>query len=303
MCDGATIFRDGRKVASHDTLEGVSRDTLVREMVGREITDIWGYRPRPAGEVRLEVRNIEGAKLVVADQLLGARRRDRRLPSVWSRGPLRADAPRLRADSKKGGEVLLDGRPIKIARTGDAIRQGIVLCPEDRKEEGIIAIALGLGEHQHQLPAPLLARGPVPRPQARGADRRRLHPAAQDQDAEPAPAHPLPVGRQPAEGDPLGAWLAEPELKVVILDEPTRGIDVGAKHEIYNVIYELAERGCAIVMISSELPEVLGVSDRIIAMKQGRIAGELTRAQANEASVLDLALPSGHPKKTQAVAA
>ena len=89
----------------------------------------------------------------------------------------------------------------------------------------------------------------------------------------------------------LSRWLAEPELKVVILDEPTRGIDVGAKHEIYNVIYQLAERGCAIVMISSELPEVLGVSDRIVVMRQGRIAGELPRANATEKSVLNLALP------------
>jgi L-arabinose transport system ATP-binding protein len=77
----------------------------------------------------------------------------------------------------------------------------------------------------------------------------------------------------------------------VILDEPTRGIDVGAKHEIYNVIYQLAERGCAIVMISSELPEVLGVSDRIVVMRQGRISGELPRSKANEQAVLSLALP------------
>ena len=78
---------------------------------------------------------------------------------------------------------------------------------------------------------------------------------------------------------------------MVILDEPTRGIDVGAKHEIYNVIYQLAERGCAIVMISSELPEVLGVSDRIVVMRQGRISGELPRKDATEQSVLSLALP------------
>ncbi len=78
---------------------------------------------------------------------------------------------------------------------------------------------------------------------------------------------------------------------MVILDEPTRGIDVGAKHEIYNVIYQLAERGCAIVMISSELPEVLGVSDRIVVMRQGRISGELSRKEATEQTVLSLALP------------
>jgi L-arabinose transport system ATP-binding protein len=91
----------------------------------------------------------------------------------------------------------------------------------------------------------------------------------------------------------LSRWLAEPDLKVVILDEPTRGIDVGAKHEIYNVIYELAERGCAVVMVSSELPEVLGVSDRIVVMREGRISGELARSEANEPALLELALPQG----------
>jgi len=80
----------------------------------------------------------------------------------------------------------------------------------------------------------------------------------------------------------LARWLAEPDLRVVILDEPTRGIDVGAKHEIYNVIYQLARRGCAIVVISSELPEVLGVSDRVIVMRERRIANELDRDAASE---------------------
>ncbi|CAB3777377.1 L-arabinose ABC transporter ATP-binding protein AraG [Pararobbsia alpina] len=302
LCNGATIFRDGRKVASHDTLEGVSRDTLVREMVGREISDIWGYRPRKAGEVRLEVRNIEGKKL--AEPTSFSVRSGEILGFFGLVGAGRSELMRLiyGADSKKGGEVLLDGKPIKISRTGDAIRQGIVLCPEDRKEEGIIAIAsvsenINISCRRHSLRAGLFLDH---KKEAQTADafiqRLKIKTPSRRQRIRF-----LSGGNQ--QKAILSRWLAEPDLKVVILDEPTRGIDVGAKHEIYNVIYELAERGCAIVMISSELPEVLGVSDRIIAMKQGRIAGELTRAQASEASVLDLALPSGHPKKTQPVAA
>ena len=90
---------------------------------------------------------------------------------------------------------------------------------------------------------------------------------------------------------------------MVILDEPTRGIDVGAKHEIYNVIYQLAERGCAIVMISSELPEALGVSDRIVVMRQGRISGELSRKEATEQTVLSLALRrKARPRCTETAA-
>ena len=89
----------------------------------------------------------------------------------------------------------------------------------------------------------------------------------------------------------LARWLAEPGLKVLILDEPTRGIDVGAKNEIYRIIHEVAERGCCVVVVSSELPEVLGIADRLIVMRDGRISGELTRAQANETEALRLALP------------
>jgi L-arabinose transport system ATP-binding protein len=89
----------------------------------------------------------------------------------------------------------------------------------------------------------------------------------------------------------LARWLAEQNMRVLIIDEPTRGIDVGAKNEVYSVLYELAERGMAIVMVSSELPEVMGVADRILVMRQGRIVGELSRAEASEAKILELALP------------
>ena len=303
LCNGATIFRDGRRVASHSSLEGVTRDQLVHEMVGREISDIWGYRPRPAGEVRLEVRNMEGSKLVEPTSF--SVRAGEIVGFFGLVGAGRSELMRLvyGADNKEAGEVILDGKPLKIKRTSDAIRAGIVLCPEDRKEEGIVAIAsvsenINISCRRHYLRGGLFldrkreaqtADTFIQRLKIKTPNRRQL-------------IRFLSGGNQ--QKAILSRWLAEPDIKVVILDEPTRGIDVGAKHEIYNVIYELAERGCAIVMISSELPEVLGVSDRVIAMKQGRIAGELPRAQANEASVLDLALPSGHPKKQQqAVAA
>jgi len=291
LCDACTIFRDGRKVASHPSLDGVGRETLVSEMVGRHINDIYNYSPRPAGALRLEVDRIEGRALkepasfaVRAGEILGV---------FGLVGAGRSELMRLvyGADKKQSGEIRVDGAALKIRRTGDAIRAGIVLCPEDRKEEGIIALAsvaenINISCRRNFLRAGLflnhkreastadafIARLKIKTPSRR--QRIRLLSGGNQQKAI------------------LSRWLAEPDLKVVILDEPTRGIDVGAKHEIYNVIYELAARGCAIVMVSSELPEVLGVSDRVIVMRQGRIAGELARAQANEQSVLGLALPS-----------
>ncbi len=178
---------------------------------------------------------------------------------------------------------MLDGKPIKVRSAGEAIRHGIVLCPEDRKEEGIVAMAtvsenINISCRRHYLRAGLFLDR---KKEAETADRfiklLKIKTPSRRQKIRF-----LSGGNQ--QKAILSRWLAEPDLKVVILDEPTRGIDVGAKHEIYNVIYQLAERGCAIVMISSELPEVLGVSDRIVVMRQGRISGELPRSEANGTS-------------------
>ncbi|CAH2912671.1 MAG: L-arabinose ABC transporter, ATP-binding protein AraG [uncultured Paraburkholderia sp.] len=258
LCDACTIFRDGRKVAWHATLEGVSRDTIVSEMVGREISDIYNYSPRPLGEVRFAAKAIEGHAL--SQPASFEVRRGEILGFFGLVGAGRSELMHLvyGTEHKKGGELLLDGKPIRVKSAGEAIRHGIVLCPEDRKEEA---------ETADRFIKLLKIKTPSRRQKIRF----------------------LSGGNQ--QKAILSRWLAEPDLTVVILDEPTRGIDVGAKHEIYNVIYQLAERGCAIVMISSELPEVLGVSDRIVVMRQGRISGELARKDATEQAVLSLALP------------
>ncbi|SAL39067.1 L-arabinose ABC transporter ATP-binding protein AraG [Caballeronia concitans] len=290
LCDACTIFRDGRKIASHTRLAEVPRDTLVQEMVGREISDIYNYRARPLGDVRFAVKNLQGDALS-APANFGVRRGE----IVGFFGLVGAGRSELMhlvygADKKKDGTIQLDGQPIKVRSTGEAIRHGIVLCPEDRKEEGIVAMAtvaenINISCRRHYLRAGLFLDR---KKEAQTADRfiqllKIKTPSRRQR------IRFLSGGNQ--QKAILSRWLAEPDLKVVILDEPTRGIDVGAKHEIYNVIYQLAERGCAIVMISSELPEVLGVSDRIVVMRQGRIAGELPRGQASEQSVLSLALP------------
>jgi L-arabinose transport system ATP-binding protein len=290
LCDACTIFRDGRKIASHHALADVPRDTLVQEMVGREISDIYNYRSRPLGDVRFSVKNVQGDALS-APASFDVKRGE----IVGFFGLVGAGRSELMhlvygADKKKGGDIELDGQPIKVRSTGEAIRHGIVLCPEDRKEEGIVAMAtvaenINISCRRHYLRGGLFLDR---KKEAQTADRfiqllKIKTPSRRQR------IRFLSGGNQ--QKAILSRWLAEPDLKVVILDEPTRGIDVGAKHEIYNVIYQLAERGCAIVMISSELPEVLGVSDRVVVMRQGRIAGELPRGQASEQSVLSLALP------------
>jgi L-arabinose transport system ATP-binding protein len=296
LCDACTIFRDGRKVASHDTLDGVKRETLVAEMVGREISDIYSYAPREHGDVRFSARNVEGRPLaepasfdVRAGEIVGF---------FGLVGAGRSELMQLIYGARKrhAGEILLDGKPVRVKSASDAIRHGIVLCPEDRKEQGIVAMAsvsenINISCRRHFLRAGMFLDR---RKEAQTADRfiklLKIRTPSRRQKIRF-----LSGGNQ--QKAILSRWLAEPDLKVVILDEPTRGIDVGAKHEIYNVIYQLAARGCAIVMVSSELPEVLGVSDRIVVMREGRISGELPRSAASEHAVLDLALPQRSREK------
>jgi L-arabinose transport system ATP-binding protein len=290
LCDACTIFRDGRKIASHLSLAEVPRETLVQEMVGREISDIYNYRARRLGEVRFSVKDVQGDALSAP-----ANFEVKRGEIVGFFGLVGAGRSELMhlvygADKKKGGTITLDGDAIRVRSTGEAIRHGIVLCPEDRKEEGIVAMAtvaenINISCRRHYLRGGLfLDRKKEAQTAERFIQLLKIKTPSRKQRIRF-----LSGGNQ--QKAILSRWLAEPDLKVVILDEPTRGIDVGAKHEIYNVIYQLAERGCAIVMISSELPEVLGVSDRIVVMRQGRIAGELPRGEASEQAVLGLALP------------
>jgi L-arabinose transport system ATP-binding protein len=291
LCDAATIFRDGRTVVSHQTLLGVTREQVVSEMVGREIKDIYDYRPRTLGELRLDVQVIKGRKLPRPASL--SVRQGEILGVFGLVGAGRSELMRLiyGADKKRGGQVILDGVPLKIHRPSDAIRNGIVLCPEDRKEEGIVPIRsvsenINISCRRGYIRWGLFVDS---QREAKTADtfittlrirtphRRQL-------------IRFLSGGNQ--QKTILARWLAEFDLKVVILDEPTRGIDVGAKNEIYQIIYQLAERGCAVIVVSSELPEVLGVSDRILVMRDGQISGELVREEANEQKVLGLALPA-----------
>lgn len=295
LCDAATIFRDGRKVADYPSLEGVSRDELVGRMVGREIRDIFGYRPRPLGETRLEVRELSGAH--VPEPLSFHVRAGEIVGFFGLVGAKRSETMRLiyGADRRHGGEIRIDGMPLRGDDIRASIRAGLMFCPEDRKEDGIIgcrsvAENINISCRRHHLHAGLFVND---RQEAKVADNfiERLRIKTPDRHRE---IRLLSGGNQ--QKAILSRWLAEENLRVLIVDEPTRGIDVGAKNEIYQVLYELAERGAAIVVVSSELPEVLGVADRVLVMCGGRITGEFSRGEADEQRVLARALPEGAPR-------
>ena len=188
---------------------------------------------------------------------------------------------------KKSGQIILDGQEITIRNPSEAIAKGIGFAPEDRKQEGLI-LKRSVLENASMAILKRLSRFHFIRKRleretmGQYVDRLRVQTPSLDQEAGK-----LSGGHQ--QKVVLARWLAV-RPKVLILDEPTRGIDVGAKAEIYQLIDELANEGLGIILISSEMPEILGLADRVYVMQNGRITGELSREEATEASVLELAM-------------
>ncbi|MDR7332907.1 L-arabinose ABC transporter ATP-binding protein AraG [Roseateles asaccharophilus] len=292
LCDACTIFRDGRKIVTHDVMAEVPRDRLISDMVGREVKDIYDYRARQHGPVRLEARGLRSDRL--PEPLSFAMRGGEVLGFFGLVGAGRSELMRLLygADHRRGGEVLLDGKTVRATSPADAIAAGIVLCPEDRKEQGILAHSsvaenINISCRRHDLSVGVFLRHGQEQQRADDFIKKlRIKTPHREQEIRL-----LSGGNQ--QKVILARWLAEPGLKVLILDEPTRGIDVGAKNEIYKIIHDVAASGCCVIVISSELPEVLGIADRLIVMRDGRISGELDRADASETAALALALPDG----------
>jgi L-arabinose transport system ATP-binding protein len=184
----------------------------------------------------------------------------------------------------------VDGQPVTIESPGDAIRAGILLCPEDRKKDGIVPIRsvmenINISARRNTAWMRFLIDERWERANAEekvrqlGVKTPSLHQLLRN----------LSGGNQ--QKVILARWLSE-QIKVILLDEPTRGIDVGAKSEIYSIIYKLAEQGIGVIVVSSDLPEVLGVSDRVLVMQEGRINAILSRNEATPERTLALALPS-----------
>ncbi|MGR4854487.1 sugar ABC transporter ATP-binding protein [Streptomyces sp. LARHCF252] len=279
-----TVLKDGRAVATLDTAD-TSADQLVRHMVGRELSSYYPDRAKPQelGPVRLTARGGGNRKLRGIDLRL-------RAGEVLGVGGLQGSGRSALARALFGaapfstGQVTVDGAPVRLRSPRAAMRAGIAYVSEDRKGEGIVA-------GQSVLDNALLA-GRAVRPGwvGRGARTARvrellaaveLRAAGEDQEIRF-----LSGGNQ--QKVVLARWLALAP-RILLFDEPTRGIDVGAKSAIHDLVRRLARDGAAVLMVSSELPELLGMSDRIIVMRDGRIAGELP-AGAPEEDVVALAV-------------
>jgi L-arabinose transport system ATP-binding protein len=288
LCDHITILRDGKHVETAE-LKSLTRDTVVQRMVGRKLADIYNYTPRPQGEGGLVVEGLLGPGL--AEPCTFSAKAGEILGFFGLVGAGRTELLRLiyGAAAKTAGRVSLHGQPLEGESPREAIEAGIVLCPEDRKKEGIVAVRsvlenINLSARRRKAKAGGLINEPWERANARERiEQLRVRtPSARES------IRNLSGGNQ--QKVILGRWLSE-TVKVILLDEPTRGIDVGAKSEIYTIMQDLARAGVCVLMVSSELPEVMGVADQIVVMRQGRIAAMVDRADATEEKLLRLALP------------
>ena len=290
LCDAATVLRDGRHVRTWDSTDGVTHDVIVTAMVGRSLEDVYGYSPRPRGGVALRVEGLIGPGVAEPVTLEVARGEIVGLFGLVGAGRTELLKLIYGATAKARGRVEVCGRPVEIRAPRDAIRAGLLFCPEDRRREGIFPLRsvlenVNISVRRHAPWGGFLIHDRWERANAeKYIDRLGVR--------TPWPGQLI---RNLSGGNQqkviLARWLSEGRVNAMLLDEPTRGIDVGAKSEIYSIIYDLARAGAGVLLVSSDLPEVLGVSDRLVVMRQGRMAGEVPRESATQEAVMRLALP------------
>ena len=289
ICNAVTVFKDGRYVRTFEQMSELTHDQLVTCMVGRDIQDIYDYRLREHGALALKVDRLIGPGL---RQPVSFEVRKGEIVGLFGLvGAGRTELLRLLSGLARhsAGQIELEGEPLTLRSPRDAINAGVLLCPEDRKKEGIIPLAsvaenINISARSTHSTLGWVLRGKWERDNA-DKQIRALNVKT------PTAAQKimfLSGGNQ--QKAILGRWLSMP-MKVLLLDEPTRGIDIGAKAEIYQIIHSLAASGIAVIVVSSDLMEVMGISDRILVLCEGALSGELPRALANESSLLQMALP------------
>jgi ABC-type sugar transport system ATPase subunit len=289
LADRIAVLRDGRLVQVRDAA-GTSEGELMRLMVGRDVSSVFRHGDHRRARPRLEVEGLSTEFLhdvsfsIDAGEVLG-------VAGLVGAGRSELAKAIFGAAPWTSGRMRVDGAKLHPRHPRDAIRAGVGYAPEDRKSEALV-LQRSVAENVSLALLPRIRRFRFVRSRAErrkvAALARRLDIRTPSLDQEIAK---LSGGNQ--QKAVLARWLALGP-RVLLLDEPTRGIDVGAKAEIYSLIDELSAEGLAVLFISSELPELLGVSDRILVMRDGRVSGMLARSEANEERIIELAM-AGEP--------
>ena len=289
LADYITVLRDGRVVKS-DSADKMDIPQIVRYMVGRELTDLFPGRNVKLGEVSVKVENLSSAQHIMdisfdirAGEIVG-------MAGLVGAGRTEVAEAIFGVEPKITGRIVIDDNEITIKRPADAINNGIALLTEDRKRTGLC------------LQLPCSWNITLPNLKAIGMDK-VISPNKENKIADEtanrigikwlgpqSPAESLSGGNQ--QKVLIARWLLA-KSKFMIFDEPTRGIDVGAKKEVYSLLNQLAEQGKAILFISSELPELFGIADRILVMRRGRLVGNLKKSETTQEAVMHLAAVEG----------
>ncbi|MBO1901051.1 sugar ABC transporter ATP-binding protein [Leucobacter weissii] len=285
LADRVTVLRDGRRIETRES-SGLTAGEMIRLMVGRELTDIFPKREVPIGATVLEVEELtrsgafdEVSLHVRAGEIVG-------LAGLVGAGRTEVARAVFGLERAQSGAVRVDGVEVQARTPGQGVKAGIAYVPEDRKRDGIVPSASIKDNIALPVLSGLSTGGWISRFRERSLAREQVDSLGVSPPVIERAVDTLSGGNQ--QKVVIAKWLAA-RPRVLILDEPTRGVDVGAKADIHEIIGELAAAGTAILLISSELPEVLAVSDRIYVLHEGRISAELGRAEADEATVMHAA--------------
>ena len=286
IADECSVFRDGRYIATKLAAE-VTRDDIIKMMVGREITQLFPKKEVPIGEVVLSIRNLclkgvfqDVSFDVRAGEIVG-------MAGLVGSGRSNVAETLFGVTPASSGSVHINGKALKIDAPTSALAAGMAFLTEDRKETGCF-LSLNIQDNMDSavLNQGYVSNGFIKTKELQANCREMAQRLSVKTPSMGEEIQNLSGGNQ--QKVLVGRWLLT-HPKILILDEPTRGIDVGAKAEIHRLVSELAGQGVAILMISSEMPEVLGMSDRIVVMHEGRVTGILDRKDADQVAIMELA--------------
>ena len=281
-CQRITIMRDGAFVRT-DEVSTMTVDDIIKAMVGRELDTLFPKTPTTPGDVVLKVESL--SRTGVFSDISFDVRRGEIVALAGLVGAGRSEVARaiFGIDRSSSGTVTIGGKALPVGEPQAAMAAGIALVPEDRRQQGLV-MDMGIDKNMALASLRRLRRGGLIRRSAERSLALRWAKTLQLKFSRISnPVWTLSGGNQ--QKAVLGKWLAR-EPTLLIIDEPTRGIDVGTKSEVHRLLDELVHRGIAVLMISSEMPEVLGMADRVLVLREGRLTAELSRADANEDSIM-----------------
>ncbi len=282
--DTLTVLRDGKTISSHN-INDLTTDEIIAKMVGRKMDKVYPVKNAEIGEALFEVKNLTSDKFkdvsftLHKGEILG-------MAGLVGAGRTEVARAIFGLDPYSSGSMILNGKEVKVKKVKDAIQEGIIYLSEDRKLEGLVLIRsicenIGLANLK-RYKGFLLNKKKERKEAEEMREKLRIKTPSVDN-----PAQSLSGGNQ--QKVVIAKWLLQDPV-VFIMDEPTRGIDVGAKYEIYKIMCDLAEQGAGVIMISSELPEIIGICDRTLVMSEGRIKGEVMRPEFSQERIMSYAL-------------